>query len=63
MKQIRGHIHFNSFNGLQWYCLAIGRTEEECLVGVVGANRGNTEKGTAQHEHHHHHKSEHKDHK
>lgn len=39
MKEIRNYIHFNSFNGLQWYCLSLGRTEEECLVHVLDANK------------------------
>lgn len=26
MKGVRRHIHFNSFNGLQWYCLYLGRS-------------------------------------
>lgn len=25
-RTIRGHMHFNSFYGLQWYCLYLGRT-------------------------------------
>lgn len=39
MKEIRNYIHFNSFNGLQWYCLHLGRSEEECLVHVLDANK------------------------
>lgn len=44
MKNIRAYMHFNSFNGLQWYCLHLGRSQEECLVGVEGASRGLTGK-------------------
>lgn len=33
LKGYRKHMHFNTFNGLQWYCLSLGRSEEECLIG------------------------------
>lgn len=38
MREIRQHIHFNSFNGMQWYCLYLNRTESECLVEKNKAN-------------------------
>lgn len=28
IKGVRKNMHFNSFNGLQWYCLHMGRTED-----------------------------------
>ena len=28
VKTVRGHMHFNSFNALQWYCLHLGKSEE-----------------------------------
>lgn len=34
MKQFRGHMHFNTYNGLQWYCLSLGRSEKECLMHI-----------------------------
>lgn len=34
MKEHRGHMHFNTYNGLQWYCLSLQRSEKECLLDI-----------------------------
>ncbi len=33
MSKLRDHMHFNTFNGLKWYCLSLGRNEKECMIG------------------------------
>jgi len=30
IRPTRNHMHFNAFNGLQWYCMSI-RDQEECV--------------------------------
>ena len=34
LREFRGHMHFNTYNGLQWFCLSLGRSEEECLIHI-----------------------------
>lgn len=39
MKQLRGHMHFNTYNGLQWYCLSLGRSEKDCMVHISASEQ------------------------
>lgn len=31
-----GGLGWRFYNGLQWYCLGLGRSAEECLIGAKG---------------------------
>ena len=44
LKGLRKNMHFNTYNGLQWYCLSLGRTEKECLIGEEKNFRKNNPK-------------------
>jgi len=34
LKPERDYMRCTSYYGLQWYCLSLGRTGQECLVGI-----------------------------
>jgi hypothetical protein len=33
IKEERQKMKCNYYYGLQWYCLSLGRSDEECLIG------------------------------
>ena len=32
MKGLRGHMHFHTYQAMQWFCLHLGKSEEECML-------------------------------
>jgi hypothetical protein len=34
LKNMRNRMHFNTYLGIEWYCLYLGRSETECLKAL-----------------------------
>lgn len=32
LKGLRNYMHFNAKNGMQWFCLSLGRTQSQCTL-------------------------------